>query len=166
MKKRLNYAAILLLFLSPIAQSAAISPATEKTIPFDWALTVAQTVSQACFEKGFASAITVADQRLQLMREGAFPHTAHTSRQEAKTAASRRLPTVKVVEIYQHEPAHGDALNEIGLTVLSGGLPITHQGNVIGGIGIAGTPSEDENGRGMDRICSEIGIAKITQFIK
>lgn len=169
-KTRPISAAIFLILSTSVFATNSNTPVVEKSIPLDWALTAATAASDACFEKGFATTVTIVDQRaqprVQLMREGAFPHTIKTSQRKAVTAASRRLPTSKVAEINQHEPALGDVFNEIGLTLLSGGVPILHKGDVIAGIGIAGAPGEDANGRGYDDICAEIGIATITKYLK
>lgn len=145
--------------------TAAQSPVIEKSIPLDWALTLAQTASEKCAQLGFATTVTVVDQRaqprVQLMREGAFPHTVDTSQRKAVTAASRRLATSVVAEDNKHEPSLGDVFHAIGLTTLSGGVPIAHQGDVIGGIGIAGAPGEHSDGREYDDICAEAGLAAI-----
>ena len=145
----------------------ADSPYLEKSIPLEWALQAAKTASDVCHEKGFATTVTVVDQRaqprVQLMREGAFPHTEETSRRKAITAASRREATSTIEAENVHEPTLGAVFNEIGLITLSGGIPITHDGDVIGGIGIAGAPGEDAQGRDYDDICAEAGIAAIQE---
>ena len=164
-----RYAAILAVCLSaPLAAAQAESPTKpviEKSIPLDWALTLAKTASEACLARGFATTVTVVDQRgqprVQLTREGAFPHSVETSRRKAVTAASRRLPTAEIAETNQHEPSLGAVFHAIGMTTLSGGLPILHEGDVIGGIGIAGAPGEDESGRDYDDLCAEAGLAAI-----
>ena len=66
----------------------------------------------------------------------------------------------------EHESTLGDVFNEIGLITLSGGVPIFYDGVVIGGIGIAGSPGEDENGKEFDDICAEAGIDAIAERLK
>lgn len=63
---------------------------------------------------------------------------------KARTAAIFRRPS-KVFED-QIRSGRVAALALVGATPLQGGLPITHQGKVIGAIGVSGnTPQEDED---------------------
>lgn len=153
-----------------IAGATQAEPHIEMSIPLDWALEAALVASETCAEMGFATTVTVVDQRaqarVQLMREGAFPHTVQTSSRKAITAASRREATSLIEAENEHEPALGAVFNEIGLITLSGGIPILHDGVVIGGIGIAGSPGEDENGKEFDDICAEAGIAAIAEKLQ
>ncbi|MBO9448342.1 heme-binding protein [Ruegeria sp. R14_0] len=146
---------------------ASAEPYIERSIPLDWALAAATAAQEACSDLGFATTVTVVDQRalprVQLMREGAFPHTIHTSSRKAITAASRREATAVIEAENEHEPTLGAVFNEIGLITLSGGIPIVYQGKVIGGIGIAGSPGEDPTGKEFDDICAEAGIAAISE---
>lgn len=155
---------------SELADEAASGPFVERSIPLDWALTAATTAQAACWDLGFATTVTVVDQRaqprVQLMREGAFPHTIHTSSRKAITAASRREATAIIEAENEHEPTLGAVFNEIGLITLSGGIPILYQGEVIGGIGIAGSPGEDQTGKEFDDICAEAGIAALSEKLK
>ncbi|MEL6119398.1 MAG: heme-binding protein [Pseudomonadota bacterium] len=118
---------------------------------------------------GFAVTVTVVDQRaqprVQLMKEGAFPHTIDNSSRKAITAASRREATAVIEAENEHEPTLGAVFNEIGLITLSGGIPILHGGAVIGGIGIAGSPGEDATGKEFDDVCAEAGIAAIAHHL-
>lgn len=145
-------------------------PHIEMSIPLEWALEAASAASEACLDLGFDTTVTVVDQRalprVQLMREGAFPHTIHTSSRKAITAASRREATAVIEAENEHEPTLGAVFNEIGLITLSGGVPIVYEGAVIGGIGIAGSPGEDPNGKEWDDICAEAGIAAIADRLK
>lgn len=153
-----------------MAGPAHAAPHVEKSIPLDWALTAATAAEAKCSDLGFDVTVTVVDQRaqprVQLMKEGAFPHTIHTSGRKAMTAASRREATSVIEAENEHEPTLGAVFNEIGLITLSGGLPILFDGQVIGGIGIAGSPGEDHTGKEFDDICAEAGIAAIADKLK
>lgn len=150
--------------------AAKAEPHVEKSIPLEWALTAAKAAEEACKDMGFAVTVTVVDQRaqprVQIMKEGAFPHTIQTSSRKAITAASRREATAVIEAENEHEPTLGAVFNEIGLITLSGGVPIVYDGAVIGGIGIAGSPGEDETGKEFDDICAEAGIAAIADRLK
>lgn len=153
-----------------IGTQATAAPYSEMSIPLDWAQDAATVASKTCLDLGYATTVTVVDQRaqprVQLMREGAFPHTVHTSSRKAITAASRREATSVIEAKNAHEPSLGAAFNEIGLITLSGGVPILYDGMVIGGIGVAGAPGDDANGVGFDDICAAAGIAAIAEHLK
>lgn len=153
-----------------MAAPAVAEPHIEYSIPLDWALSVAKTASDVCAEMGFSTTVTVVDQRaqarVQLMKEGAFPHTVHTSTRKAVTAASRREATAIIEAENAHEPSLGATFNEIGLTTLSGGIPILYKGKVIGGVGVAGAPGEDDQGRDFDDQCAMAGLQTIADKLK
>ena len=152
-----------------VAGTASAEPHAEMSIPLEWALTAATAAEETCAEMGFDVTVTVVDQRaqprVQLMKEGAFPHTIHTSSRKAMTAASRREATSVIEAENEHEPTVGAVFNEIGLITLSGGIPILYEGEVIGGIGIAGSPGEDDTGKEFDDICGEAGIEAIAEHL-
>ena len=153
-----------------LGSTSAAEPHMEMSIPLDWAQKAATAASETCLEIGFATTVTVVDQRAQprvmLMREGAFPHTVETSSRKAITAASRREATAVIEAENEHEPTLGAVFNEIGLITLSGGVPILYQGAVIGGIGVAGSPGEDASGKEYDDICAEAGIAALAEVLR
>lgn len=155
--------------VATLTSAAKAEPHVETSIPLDWALIAATVAEEKCTEMGFAVTVTVVDQRaqprVQLMKEGAFPHTVETSSRKAITAASRREATAVIEAENEHEPTLGAVFNEIGLITLSGGLPILYDGVVIGGIGIAGSPGEDATGKEFDDICAEAGIAAIAHHL-
>ncbi|MEL6962679.1 MAG: heme-binding protein [Pseudomonadota bacterium] len=162
---QLGTAAFTALTVIAFVGAAKAEPHTEKSIPLDWAIEAATVASETCADMGYATTVTVVDQRaqprVQLMREGAFPHSFQTSDRKARTAASRREATVLIEAENEHEPTLGAVFNEIGLITLSGGIPILYEGEVIGGIGVGGAPGEDANGKEHDDICAEAGIAAI-----
>jgi len=153
-----------------LAGGTNAEPHVEMSIPLDWAVTAALAAENKCTDIGFDVTVTVVDQRaqprVQLMKEGAFPHTIDTSSRKAITAASRREATAVIEAENEHEPTLGAVFNEIGLTTLSGGVPILYDGAVIGGIGIAGSPGEDATGKEYDDICAEAGIAAIAHLLQ
>jgi len=148
-----------------LAESKTSNIIKEYSIPLELAILAANTASNACLNMGFNTTVTVLDQRgqmkVQLVREGAFPHTVQTSFRKALTAASRRVPTSYLEQHTSTEPSLGALFHEIGMTTLSGGLPIKYGDEVIGAIGIAGAPGEDEAGNPYDDMCSEAGIERI-----
>ncbi|MEM9257352.1 MAG: heme-binding protein [Pseudomonadota bacterium] len=159
----LSMAAFLLSWVGAVHASGVVN---ENTISLELALQAAKTANDHCLEIGFKPTTTVVDQRgqmkVQLHSDGGFPHAVETSYRKALTAASRREATSIIEAENEHEPQLGAVFNEIGLITLSGGIPIYFDGEVIGAIGVAGAPGEDDSGKEYDDICAEQGIKAIS----
>lgn len=73
---------------------------------------------------------------------GSFPISSEVSIGKARSAALFRFPTLKLEEgINNGRPA----LLSVGEVSLKGGLPIVYDGKVIGGIGVSGAASADQD---------------------
>lgn len=69
-------------------------------------------------------------------------HTPEIATAKARTAAISRTPTSTLQEQVKANPAY---LTFPGRVPLQGGLPILHEGTVVGAIGVSGgKPEEDE----------------------
>ena len=92
----------------------------------------------------------------------AGPHTLDSSMKKAYTATSLGLSTGVLTKIVA---AHPDAaglkdMNE-KILIMQGGLPIKAGAEVIGGIGVGGTPGGDT-----DEACARAGLEKILDRLK
>ncbi|WP_281545508.1 heme-binding protein [Grimontia sp. SpTr1] len=156
--------------LSMASTSSIANVVNEPTISLDMALKAAKAANDRCLKDGFKPTTTVVDQRgqmkVQLNSDGAFPHAVETSYRKALTAASRREATSIIEAENEHEPQLGAVFNEIGLITLSGGIPIYYKEQVIGAIGVAGAPGENDEGIEYDDICAEYGIKSISEELK
>jgi uncharacterized protein GlcG (DUF336 family) len=133
----------------------------QKVLPLSLATQAAQAAVAACRQKGFHISVAVTDQdglvRALLRDDGAGPHTLDSSVKKAYTAASLGVPTGVLTKIMvEHPDATGlrDMNNRI--LIMQGGLPIKAGGEVIGGIGVGGTPGGDT-----DEACARAGLEKI-----
>lgn len=135
------------------------------TIRFDPALQAAQAARQSCEAKGFAVVVTVVGRQTEpvvtLVSDDAFTHAVETSQRKARTAASRRVNTAAIAAANAHESSIGQVFHAIGLTTLSGGLPMIQGSQVIGGIGVAGAPGQNAQGQDYDSLCAEAGLKSI-----
>lgn len=80
--------------------------------------------------------------------DGAGFFTPETSRAKAVAAAAFRRPTSEMVELQAKHPAFWSALPSVvagQLLPSTGGMPIRHQGRVIGGIGCGGGTGEQDH---------------------
>lgn len=135
------------------------------SLGFDAALKLATETRLACQRMGFSVAVSVVDRQalplVLLVSDDAFAHARKTSERKARTAASRRAPTGDILDANDHEQSLGVAFHAIGLTTLSGGLPVVHHNQYIGGVGVAGAPGQNALGQDFDTLCAEAGIKAI-----
>jgi glc operon protein GlcG len=104
----------------------------------------AQAYAKTHNAPGGAIAIVDATGNLVLFERlnGSFPIASQVSCEKARTAALFRMPTQKF-----EEGINGGrvALTTVGENMLKGGLPIIYKGKVIGGIGVSGAASADQD---------------------
>ena len=75
--------------------------------------------------------------------DGAVGQSAAIATAKAQTAAAARTPTKALEEIVKERPA---TVAFPGRVAVQGGLPIMHQGECVGGVGVSGAKShEDEH---------------------
>ncbi len=139
---------------------------SEKFLPLSLATEAAQAALTACEQKGFHVSATVVDQsglvRVLMRDDQAAPHTLDSSMKKAYTAASLGLSTGVLMKIVlQHPDAAGLVHMNDKILIMQGGLPIKAGTEVIGGIGVGGTPGGDT-----DEACSRAGLDKIAERLK
>ena len=104
-----------------------------------------------------ACVVDAGGNRVAFLRgDGAFLPSGEIARDKAYTAAGFGAPTGV---LYQVLAAEADVLAGIsaqpGVALFPGGLPISVDGAVIGGIGVSGASAEQ------DEICARAGLAAI-----
>jgi uncharacterized protein GlcG (DUF336 family) len=158
-------AAILVLILGAGSAGAADLP-IEKVLPLSLATEAAQGALAACEAKGFHISVAVTDQcglvRVLLRDDRASPHTLDSSMKKAYTATSLGVSTGVLTKIVaEHPDAAGlKDMNE-KILIMQGGLPIKAGAEVIGGIGVGGTPGGDT-----DEACARAGLDTIMDRLK
>jgi uncharacterized protein GlcG (DUF336 family) len=153
--------AILVLALGANAAGAA-ALLDQKVLPLSLATEAAQAAVAACRQKGFHISVAVTDQdglvRALLRDDAAGPHTLDSSVKKAYTAASLGVSTGVLTKIMvEHPDATGLRDMNDKILIMQGGLPIKAGAEVIGGIGVGGTPGGDT-----DEACARAGLEKIT----
>lgn len=73
---------------------------------------------------------------------GTFPASSQVSIGKARTAAMFRFPSKKLEDAVIHGRT---SLNTAGFVTMRGGEPIVYNGKVIGGIGVSGAASADQD---------------------
>jgi uncharacterized protein GlcG (DUF336 family) len=108
---------------------------------------VAETVGAAAAGRGVAPVVSVVDAGgalLYLLRpDAAQVASVAVTTDKARTAAIYRRPS----KDFEDQAAHGrpSALHLAGAVPLQGGMPILHDGHVVGAVGVSGASSADED---------------------
>jgi uncharacterized protein GlcG (DUF336 family) len=157
-------ASLALGFGAPAAGAADLL--SQKVLPLSLATEAAQGALSACEQKGFHISVAVTDHsglvRVLLRDDQAAPHTLDSSMKKAYTAASLGLSTGVLTKIVlQHPDAAGLARMNDNILIMQGGLPIKAGAEVIGGIGVGGTPGGET-----DEGCARAGLDKIAGSLK
>jgi uncharacterized protein GlcG (DUF336 family) len=156
--------------IAGIAIAAALaSPATaqgvvtEKNISLPLALTIANAVIAKCQSMGYKISVSVLDRGglalVMLRDEGASLHTVESSDRKAYTARTFRQPSTAFAKRTQDEPAVAGQRQYTRVIALGGGLPIKVGDDVVGAVGVSGSPGKDDE-------CAQAGIDKVADQLK
>lgn len=151
-----------------IAAAAAASAAvtvSEPTLGADAALQAVSAALAQCRQDGQKVSVTVVDHagriKVQARDDGAAPHTAEHSFRKAYTALSYKMPSADYGK--RAAQAKGIAIGPQllpNITSAAGGVPIKVGANVVGAVGVSGTPSEAGGGE-HDAKCAQQAVAKV-----
>jgi uncharacterized protein GlcG (DUF336 family) len=143
------------------AQSQLI---THKDLSAAMALTIAQTAMAACTASGYHVSATVlgrnAEVIVQLRGDGASPHTFENSFRKAFTSRTFRVPSGEIAKRFKDDPSYF-AIHLTNVIPAQGALPIKVWDDVVGAIGVSGSPGGDK-----DEACAQAGIDKIAGDLK
>ena len=134
---------------------------SQKIITPEFALKAAEAAKAECTKHGWPVTVAVTDPSglpLVVLRDRlAGWHTYEVAIGKARTAASWRSPTSSVAaNVTKPDAAEKAILNQPGVVMIGGGLPIEAGGSMVGAIGVSGAP-----GGANDDICGKAGIAAI-----
>ena len=145
---------------SPVAAQGVV---TQKSISLPMAQTIANAVIAKCQSMGFKISVSVLDRGglalVMLRDEGASLHTVESSDRKAYTARTFRQPSAAIVKRIQEEPAVAGFKEYTRVIALAGGLPIKVGDDVIGAVGVSGSPGKDDD-------CAQAGIDKVADQLK
>ena len=135
----------------------------QANLPLHLALAGATAALESCAADGYLVSVAVVDasgvSQVQLRADGAGPHTIGSSDGKAYTAASLRRDTLGLANFVGTRPdLEGLRDMDDRILILGGGLPITVDGIVVGGIGVGGAPGGD-----LDEACAQAGIDVILE---
>ncbi len=158
---------VLLGVAAAIALSSSL-PASAQLIPrrdlsFSMALTIATGALEACKTRGYAVSVVVVDRggdtMVALRADDAGPHTMENARRKAYTARTFKMTTEAFVQEMKTRPVRREQTTLPSVIAINGGVPIKVGADVIGGVGLSGSPGVDEE-------CVNAGMDKVKRYLE
>jgi uncharacterized protein GlcG (DUF336 family) len=135
----------------------------QKSISLPVAQAIANGAIAKCQSMGFKISVSVLDRGglalVMLRDEGASLHTVESSDRKAYTARTFRQPSAAIAKRIQDEPAVAGFKEYTRVIALAGGLPIKVGDDVVGAVGVSGSPGKDDE-------CAQAGIDKVADQLK
>jgi len=160
MTKGLAFSVVAAALASPAGAEGLV---TQKNIPLAMAQTIANAALAQCESMGFKVSVTVVDRGglpiVMLHGDGAGLHTNEGSDRKAFTARTFSQPSAAFVKRMLDDPASVGSRQYTRVLALGGGLPIKAGTEVVGAVGVSGSPGKDD-------VCSQAGIDKVADQLK
>jgi uncharacterized protein GlcG (DUF336 family) len=162
-------ASVRTIFMAGVAAMALASSAqaqglvTEKNLSLAMAQTIANGAIDKCKQLGFKISVAVVDrdglQIVMLRGDGAGLHTPEGADRKAYTARTFRAPSADFVKRMMNDPSAAGSKEYTRVLALGGGLPIKAGDDVVGAVGVSGSPGKDDD-------CAQAGIDKVADLLK
>ena len=148
-----------------MSASSAQTLLTERTLSYSAALEAAQATMKQCRKNGYKVTVTVLNRAgrtsVVLHDDGANPHTIENSLRKAWTALTTRKPSGDFGKRIVASPVAVGATHLDKFTTQAGGLPIKAGKELVGSIGVSGSPGSD-----LDTACAQVGIDRIAKGLR
>jgi uncharacterized protein GlcG (DUF336 family) len=136
---------------------------SQKNIPLAMAQSIASAALAQCESMGYKVSVTVVDRDglpiVMLRGDGAGLHTPEGSDRKAYTARSFSSPSAAFAKRMLDDPGSVGSRQYTRVLALGGGLPIKAGNEVVGAVGVSGSPGKDD-------VCSQAGIDKVADQLK
>jgi uncharacterized protein GlcG (DUF336 family) len=151
-----------------LALFIAVPPASaqfieRKELSYAAAKAVAENALEACKVRGYAVSVVVVDRGgltvVSLRADGASPHTIENARRKAYTAMTFKMTTAEFIKRMATEPVRREQTTLPNVIAIDGGVPIKAGNEVVGGIGMSGSP-------GVDGECVMAGMEKAKDLLQ
>ena len=123
------------------------------------ALAIANGALDACKAMGYPASVVVVDRAgdtlVSLRGDGSGPHTVENARRKAYTA-NFKMTTEAFIQEMKTRPVRREQTTLPNVVAINGGVPIKAGNDVIGGVGLSGSPGKDEE-------CVNAGLEKVKQ---
>jgi uncharacterized protein GlcG (DUF336 family) len=158
--KGLASVAVIAVLSSPAGAQGIV---TQKNITLELAQTLANAAIAQCRTMGYKISVTVVDREglplVMLRDDGAGLSTPEGSDRKAYTARSFSQPSADFVKRLQARPDTVGSRHYSRILALAGGLPIKVGDEIVGAVGVSGTPGKDDD-------CSQASINKVADQLK
>ena len=146
-----------------LALPASAQLLARKDLSYSVAKTIAETAVEDCKARGYPVAAVVVDRGgdtiVALRADNAGPHTMENARRKAYTARTFRMTTEAFAKLMETSPVRRQQTTLPHVIAIPGGVPIKVGDDVIGGIGVSGSP-------GVDEPCVQAGLDKVAEHLK
>ena len=152
-----------------VLASACVLPAqaqllTHRDLSYAMAKTIAEAAIESCGSHGYAVAAVVVDRGgdtiVAMRADNAGLHTMENARRKAYTARTFRQSTTAYAKKFaDNDPVVRQQVTLPNVIAIPGGLPVKAGDDVIGGVGVSGSP-------GVDEPCVQAGIDKVADQLK
>jgi uncharacterized protein GlcG (DUF336 family) len=137
---------------------------SRKDLSYEIAKTIAEGAIADCHRRGYPTSVVVVDRAgdtLVAMRDdNASPHTMENARRKAYTARTFKQPTAEYAKrLEAGNPVVRQQVTLPGVIAIAGGIPLKVGDDVIGGVGLSGSP-------GVDDQCVEAGIDRVKDQLR
>jgi uncharacterized protein GlcG (DUF336 family) len=147
--------AIAAVLSSPVSAQGIV---LQKNITLALAQTVANAAIAQCRSMGYKISVTVVDREglpIVMMRDdGAGLNKPEGSDRKAYTARAFNQPSAAFVKRLEDMPETVGSRHYSRVLALGGGLPIKVGDEIVGAVGVSGTPGKDDE-------CAQAGIDKV-----
>ena len=141
-----------------LANPAAAQLLQRKDLSLPIALAIANGALDACKAMGHAASVVVVDRAgdtlVALRGDGSGPHTVENARRKAYTANTFKMTTEAFIQDMKTRPVRREQTTLPHVIAINGGVPIKVGNEVIGGVGLSGSPGKDEE-------CVNAGLEKV-----
>jgi len=146
-----------------IALPASAQLIQRRDLSYAIAKTIAENALEACKAKGYAVSVVVVDRggdtMVALRNDDAGPHTMENARRKAYTARTFKMTTAEFIKEMATRPVRREQTTLPNVIAIDGGVPIKVGSDVIGGVGLSGSP-------GVDEVCVQAGLDKVMDQLK
>ena len=146
-----------------LATSASAQLLQHKDLSLSVALAIANGALDACKAMGYPTSVVVVDRAgetlVSLRGDGSGPHTVENARRKAYTANTFKMTTEAFIQEMKTRPVRREQTTLPNVVAIDGGVPIKVGNDVIGGVGLSGSPGKDEE-------CVNAGLEKVKQQLQ
>jgi uncharacterized protein GlcG (DUF336 family) len=157
------FASVASLAIGLVTSPASAQLLQHKDLSLSVALAIANGALEACKAMGYSASVVVVDRAgdtlVSLRGDGSGPHTVENARRKAYTANTFKMTTEAFLQEMKTRPVRREQTSLPHVIAINGGVPIKVANDVIGGVGLSGSPGKDEE-------CVNAGLEKVKQQLQ